>query len=149
MFARIYATLLLTLNLIWLFLKKVVFWRRRGLSQFVNNYQQDRLIPMQSGDRDGLFRFAQCINCGICDTACPDLGKIPREKFPGPSFLVTTLTRATPDFWAIDLDLSACGGCDLCEKVCPNQVPVKAAVKFIEAKRSATFAGVLGGFGTI
>lgn len=129
------------LNLAWAlllhFLRKLQR-KTRGYEAFIENYREDRLVPLSEVDKDWLLRFSRCFNCGICDTVCPALDRLPSEVFPGPSYLVTTLTRATPDFWAAGVNLSMCEGCQLCEQVCPNQVPVKAALEFIEAKAAET-----------
>jgi succinate dehydrogenase/fumarate reductase-like Fe-S protein len=132
------ASIIAKLNLAWALvlhlLKKILFWRKGGYPQFIENYREDRLSPLSIEDKDWMQRFSRCFNCGLCDTVCPALEKLPRERFPGPSYIVTTLARATPDFWAADLDLSLCAGCELCEQVCPNQVPIKKAIEFIVAK---------------
>jgi succinate dehydrogenase/fumarate reductase-like Fe-S protein len=130
----IYAKLVFVFMVFLHFLKFPFRWRRRGLKKFWENYRGDRLFPLTSEDRDWLFRFSKCINCGLCDSNCTALGKVPREKFPGPSYLLTTYTRATPDFWAADLDFALCQSCDNCRDICPNLVPVKEALEFIEAK---------------
>src|SRR5436190_6849386 len=110
---RLVAKLNLAWNLLLYLLKRPFIWKRRGYPQFVKNYRPDRLIPLSQTDKDWMLRFSQCFNCGLCDTVCPALWKLPREKFPGPSLIVTTLARSTPDFWAVDLDFSLCEGCDL------------------------------------
>ncbi len=130
--------LLAKLNLFWNLIvhliKKPFLRRRSGYRQFLENYRSDRLIPLTSTDRDWILKFSRCLNCGLCDAVCPALLTLPREKFPGPSYIVTPLARATPDFWAVDIELAMCQGCELCQQVCPNQVPVKEALEFIEVK---------------
>ena len=132
------------LNLAWAlllhFLKRP--FQNNGYQAFRDNYRDDRLVPLSHVDKTWLLRFSRCLNCGICDTACPALGTMTREQFPGPSYLVTTLSRSTADFWAAGIDLSHCEGCRLCESVCPNQVPVKEALEFIEAKALETARGI-------
>ncbi len=128
------------LNLAWAlllhFLRKP--FHKIGYAAFRENYRADRLVPMSTVDKDWLHRFSQCLNCGLCDAICPALGTLPRETFPGPSYLVTTLTRSSPDFWAAGVDTSLCEGCRHCESVCPNLVPVKEALEFLEAKALET-----------
>ena len=128
------------LNLAWAlllhFLKKP--FRTLGYAAFLNNFRADRLIPISQVDKSWLFKFSKCLNCGLCDVVCPALQQLPPGAFPGPSYLVTTLTRSTTDFWAVSIDLSLCGGCQHCQSVCPNLVPVKEALEFIEAKALET-----------
>lgn len=136
-------SLLAKLNLAWALV--LHFLRRpfqdNGYRAFLDHYRADRLVPLSHVDKTWLLRFSQCLNCGLCDAACPALDTLPRESFPGPSALVTTLTRATGDFWAAGVDLSLCEGCRNCESVCPNRVPVKEALEFIEAKALETARG--------
>ena len=118
------------------FLKFPFRRRKHGEAVFLRYYRPDRLLPLSRVDKDWILKFSRCLNCGYCDTACPALMEVPREKFPGPSYLATTLSRSSPDFWAVDLDFSLCEKCHQCEKACPNGVPVKEALEFIEAKTS-------------
>ena len=134
------AQLNLAWNLLLYLLKRPFSWKRGGYRQFVENYRGDRLIPMSSSDKDWMMKFSKCFNCGLCDTVCPALWTLPREKFPGPSLIVTTFARATPDFWAADLDFSLCQSCELCQQVCPNDVPIKEALEFIEVKAQEKLA---------
>ena len=139
-------TLAAKLNLAWnlliYLLKRPFRGGRGGYRQFLDNYAPEKLLPLSSSDKNWLLKFSDCINCGFCDTACPALKQYPREIFPGPSYLLTTFSRSMPDFSYVDLDTSVCAGCDECARVCPNRVPVREALEFIEAK-----VRVLGGAG--
>ncbi len=129
--------LLAKLNLAWnlvIYLLKWPFKRGGGYRQFLEQYLPDRLLPLSSSDKTWLIRFSQCLNCGLCDAACPALRTSAREVFPGPSYLLTTFSRSIPDFPAVRLDSHICEGCDACQRICPNHVPVKEALEFIEAK---------------
>lgn len=132
--AWLYAQWVFFLHLILHFLKKPFQREHRGADAFLRRYRSEGLIPLSTVDKNWLNRFSQCFNCGYCDSACPPLYQWPREVFPGPSFLVTTYARATPDFSWVNLDFSFCEGCRHCEAACPNGVPVKEALEFIEAK---------------
>lgn len=105
-----------------------------GETSFLVQWEPEGLGPLSSADKDWLGRFSQCIHCGFCDSACPGLANFSRAEFPGPSYLVTTLSRSVPDFWAAGVSFSLCAQCDRCEKACPNGVPVKEALEFIEVK---------------
>lgn len=134
------------LNLAWnmvIYLCKLPFrGSKTGSRQFLENYAPDRLLPLSSTDKTWLLKFSACFNCGFCDTACPALKSHSRDSFPGPSYLLTTFSRSMPDFPFVDVDASVCEGCDECARVCPNQVPVREALEYIEAKQRA-----LGGAG--
>jgi succinate dehydrogenase/fumarate reductase-like Fe-S protein len=130
----IYAQLVFFCYVLFHFLKRPFRRLAHGHLQFLSQYRAEGIDPLSSADKNLLARLSQCINCGYCDSACPALGAFPRSQFPGPSYLVTTLTRATPDFWAAGVDFSLCSQCDRCERACPNHVPVKEALEFIEVK---------------
>jgi succinate dehydrogenase/fumarate reductase-like Fe-S protein len=133
-FKKIFALLNLAFYFILHFLKKPFVWGRRGLPAFLENYKKDGIVPLTLEDKQLLRRFSECINCGFCDTACPALQKLPRERFLGPSFIATTFTRSFPDFHATGLDLTLCAECNECEKVCPNAVPIKDGIVFVQEK---------------
>lgn len=116
------------------FLKRPFRRIRGGDKEFLSYYGPEALWPLSSADKDWMRRFSLCLNCSYCDSACPALRTHSREQFPGPSYLVTTLSRSPPEFWAVKLDFSLCEACSQCEKACPNRVPVREALEFIEAK---------------
>lgn len=116
------------------FIRKLKFWGKPGLDQFNDNYRQDGLLPLSAQDQKTLFSFSACINCHLCDSACPALFKMPRERFPGPSYVLTTYSRSFRDIWASSLDLSLCQDCSACVQVCPNDIDVKGAIGFIQRK---------------
>lgn len=131
---KIRALLNLTFQFIVHCLKKIFIWKRSGLKDFENNYRADGLLPLQLKDQEKLFSFSACLNCRLCDATCPALFKMSRERFPGPSYLLTTYSRSFSDLWATRLDLTLCQDCNECVKMCPNQIDVKGAVKFIQTK---------------
>ncbi len=135
--------ILAKLNLAWAFFLHCLKWPllqgKDGYQQFLDNYATEGLIALSRSDKDWLLKFSGCFNCGICDSVCTALLEKPREVFPGPSYLATTLTRSTTQFWAAGLDFSHCEGCELCQKVCPNHVPIQEAFRFIREKTLAPF----------
>ncbi len=114
--------------------RKLFFWKKSGLVQFENNYRSDGFLPLTAQDQSTLFSFSACLNCRLCDSACPAIFKHPRERFLGPSFVLTTYSRSFHDLWATRLDLSLCQDCEACMNVCPNGIDVKGAISFIQKK---------------
>jgi len=126
------------LNLAWnllIYLVKRPFRGHQEYRKFVTQYAPDRLLPLTSSDKNWLGRFSECINCGLCDAACKHFGPASRDRIPGPSYWVTSFARALPDFPAIPIDDEFCESCGDCERICPNHVPIREAIEFIEAKR--------------
>lgn len=128
--------LIAKLNLAWnlvLHLCKRPFQSRgEGYRLFLENYAEEGLLPLSREDKDRLASYSRCVNCGLCDAVCPALIELPREKFPGPSYLVTTLTRSLPEMRVADLDFSRCESCRECERACPTRVPLQDAFQFIK-----------------
>lgn len=131
---KIFALLNLAFQFLLHLLGKFCFWKKTGLAQFEKNYRADSLLPLSLQDQKTFFSFSACINCRLCDTVCPALFKLARERFPGPSFVLTTYSRSFRDLWATSLDLSLCQDCEECIQVCPNQIDVKGAIGFVQKK---------------
>ncbi len=142
---KIFALLNLAYQFVLHCLGKLCFWRKKGIEQFRNNYRLDSFLPLTLAETQNLFSFSACLNCRLCDSACPALFKISRDRFPGPSFLLTTSSRSFRDLWASSLDLSLCSDCEECVKVCPNKIDVKEAVRFIHKKVVDQIQYVSGG----
>lgn len=126
-------------------LKKLLFWRKNGLEAFESHYRQE-ILPLDARDLKTLFEFSACLNCRLCDSACPALFSLPRERFPGPSFVLTTASRSFRNLWASSLDASLCQECTACANACPNGIDVKGAVAFVQRKvaEQIKFASGLG-----
>lgn len=133
-FKKVFALSSLVLQLFLHFFQKLFFWRKSGLEQFKENYRSDSLLPITLGDQKTFFSFSACLNCRLCDSVCPALFKLPRERFLGPSFVLTTYSRSFHDLWASSLDLSLCQDCEACVSQCPNGIDVKHAISFIQRK---------------
>ncbi len=131
---KIFALSNLAIQFVSHFLKKVFFWKKNGLVHFQNNYRSDGFLPLSAQDQSTFFSFSACLNCRFCDSACPALFKMSRERFPGPSIVLTAYSRSFKDLWASSLDLSLCQDCEECIKVCPNEINVKGAIHFIQNK---------------
>ncbi len=131
---KIFAWLNLAFYFVLHLLRKLCFWEKTGLTQFENNYRADLLLPLNAQDQSTYFSFSACLNCRLCDSVCPALFKLPRERFPGPSIVLTTYSRSFRDLWATSLDLTLCQDCEECIRACPNEIDVKGAIGFIQRK---------------
>lgn len=125
---RILAYLNLLSHLVQNLLERWVLRRRRGLTDFLHSYREDRIIPFTSEEKKLLTLFSRCIQCGLCDSLCPVSGVT-----PGPSFL-PMLARSVPNFAPLPLPLERCAGCPGCESICPTGVPLRQLVDFIRRK---------------
>jgi succinate dehydrogenase/fumarate reductase-like Fe-S protein len=109
---------------------------RPGLAIFHENYDADRLPPLDPAEREQLVRFSRCIACGRCDAG--ESERIARSKgaYPGLMAIVLASSRSMPDFDAAALALDHVPGEVLAAKedVCPTGVPFVALARFVRAK---------------
>jgi len=137
------------LNLAWNFLihvLKVPFRQKgEGARDFLERFGQEGLSPWSVRDKERIASFSRCINCGLCDAACASVGVLPRQEFPGPSMLLTTLTRSFPRIDPPSWDLALCEGCRQCESFCPTRVPIVQALEFIREKSQGSARATVPG----
>lgn len=113
-----------------------LFGARTGLALFHDNYDADRLPPVDAAERAEIARFSRCIACGRCD-----VGEAPRiarsgGAYPGLMAVVLASTRSMPDFDAASLALEHVPEEVLAAKedVCPTGVPFVSLARFVRAK---------------
>jgi hypothetical protein len=109
---------------------------RPGLAIFHENYDADRLPPLDAAEREQLARFSRCIACGRCDAGEGE--RIARSKgaYPGLMAIVLASSRSMPDFDAAALALDHVPDDVLAakEEICPTLVPFTALARFVRAK---------------
>jgi hypothetical protein len=120
---RAYATLNLGFYLFLQILRRILFLKRRGLKEFLESYQPDRILPFLPAERN--FDFSNCISCGLCDSVTPGNP----SSWPFLSRSIPDFTLAlTPNFF----DSQPLGG-DY-EGICPKGVPLKEILLFLKNK---------------
>lgn len=110
-------------------LKKIFRINQRGKKDFIQDYAADRIFSVAEKQRLKMLGYSQCTNCRICDTVCPLIVAKPNK--PAPSYLVGTFARSLTDYDLFDDDF-ICGDCCECEKVCPQNVPIRGVIEFIK-----------------
>ena len=117
-----------------------LFGGRSGLAIFHENYDEDRLPPLDPAEREQLVRFSRCIACGRCDAGEGE--RIARSKgaYPGLMAIVLASSRSMPDFDAAALALDHVPDEVLAAKedLCPTAVPFAALARFVRAKAALT-----------
>ena len=113
-----------------------LFGARTGLALFHENYDADRLPPVDAAERAELHRFSRCIACGRCDVG--EAGRMAASggAYPGLMAVVLASSRSMPDFDAAALALDHVPEAVLAakEEVCPTGVPFVALGRFVRAK---------------
>jgi hypothetical protein len=119
-----------------------LFGARTGIGLFRENYDADRLPPLDAAERAELSRFSRCIACGRCDVGEAERMARSRGAYPGLMAIVLASSRSMPDFDAARLALEHVPDEVLAAKedVCPTGVPFVALARFVRAKAAQMHA---------
>lgn len=113
-----------------------MFGAKTGLALFHENYDADRLPPVEAAERADLVRFSRCVACGRCDLG--EAERIARSggAYPGLMAVVLASSRSMPDFDAAALALDHVPDEVLAEKeaICPTGVPFVSLARFVRSK---------------
>lgn len=122
-----------------------LFGARTGLPLFHDNYDADRLPPVDPQERAQLGSFSRCIACGRCDVG--EAERIARSggAYPGLMTVVLSSTRSMPDYDAAALALDHIPEDVLAAKedICPTGVPFVSLARFVRAKAALMHASAL------
>jgi len=112
------------------------FSRKSGLPLFHDNYDADRLPPVDAAERAAMPRFSRCIACGRCDLGEADRIARSRGAYPGLMPIVLASSRSMPDYDAAVLALDHVPDAVLKakERECPTGVPFLELARFVRAK---------------
>lgn len=110
--------------------------RKTGLTLFRENYDADRLAPVDVEDRRSIARFSRCFACGLCDAGEGPRMTASRGAYPGLMAVVLASSRSMPDYDAAALALDHVPEEVLRqkEKVCPAGVPFVDLARFVRRK---------------
>lgn len=113
-----------------------MFGRKTGLALFRENYDGDRLAPVDVEDRRRIAAFSRCFACGLCDAGEGERMAASRGAYPGLMSVVLASSRSMPDFDAAALALDHVPEPVLRqkEKVCPAGVPFVELARFVRKK---------------
>lgn len=112
---------------------------KSGLALFRENYDADRLPPLDAAERAELVRFSRCVACGRCDLGEAERIANSGGAYPGLMAVVLASTRSMPDFDAAALALDHIPEEVLAakEEICPTGVPFVSLARFVRTKAAA------------
>ena len=122
------------LNLAWGLILHLLYKRwfqSRGLETFLKEFEAEGLFPLSLAVRERSARFGNCIQCGLCVTACKIKDPVFFERFHSPAQLAFSYTRSLPELSLNEDYLSYCRDCRNCEKVCPTGVPLQEITELV------------------
>ena len=113
-----------------------LFGVKTGLPLFHENYDADRLPPIEPDERAVMASFSRCIACGRCDLGEADRIARSNGAYPGLMAVVLASSRSMPDHDAarIALDFVPEEVLLAKEDICPTRVPFVELARFVRAK---------------
>lgn len=105
-----------------------------GVERFLELYLDARLLPYRPADSELVASLERCVGCGNCLAACPVVGALAENPYPGPRTVGTGLSRSLPEFWTAAGIVGFCTTCMACEEACPGDVPIYRAILMMRAK---------------
>jgi hypothetical protein len=123
-----------------------LFGVKTGLALFHENYDADRLPPVEPAERDKLASFSRCIACGRCDIGEATRIAASHGQYPGLMAVVLASSRSMPDFDAAMIALDHVPDDVLAAKeaICPTGVPFTDLARFVRAKAALARGDVRG-----
>ena len=117
--------------------EKIRRWRGQrvcGDLRVLDNYGEDRIVALTREEEVMLEAAERCLNCGLCLSVCPVIGRQKGGEYPGPASVGTSLFRSAPEFWSTGEVIYYCAGCDACEAICPRGVPVADLISVLRRR---------------
>ena len=119
------------LNLAWHMAKHVVtrlplrpFRRGRDLERFSKAIAPEGFVPLTAAQREAFPSFMNCVHCGLCALACPELRDAPMSAWDDAWTFAGGASRSLDRTNIVATQLSPCTTCDECAAVCPTGVPI-------------------------
>ncbi len=106
---------------------------KTGLRLFRENYDADRLPPVDADEREAMTAFSRCFACGRCDVGESARIRASGGAYPGLMQVVLASSRSMPDHDAAARALSFVPDDVLREKeaICPAGVPFLRLARFV------------------
>ena len=119
------------LNLAWHFNKHVLtrlplrpFRRGRDLTRLQATLEPEGFVPLSAAQRQAFPQFMNCIHCGLCALACPELRDAPASAWADAWTFVAGASRSLDRAHIVNAQMSECADCQACASVCPTGVPI-------------------------
>jgi succinate dehydrogenase/fumarate reductase-like Fe-S protein len=95
-----------------------------GAQRFSDAVQSEGYVPLDPAERAAMPAFMQCIHCGLCSLACPDIRAASASAWDEAWTFVAGPSRSIDRATTVAADIPPCADCDECARVCPTNVPI-------------------------
>lgn len=103
--------------------------KRNPVKSFHHYYADEGIWPKTSEFKEKIFAYSQCLNCSLCDFACP-------QDDLQPSQMMASWFRNPQSYYLLTpLDAHACEKCKVCEDYCPHQIPITSFITLLAEER--------------
>lgn len=119
---------------------------RTGLPLFRENYDADRLPPVDADEREAMTSFSRCFACGRCDVGEASRIRASGGAYPGLMQVVLASSRSMPDHDAAARAFAFVPDEVLREKeaICPAGVPFLRVARFVRRNAAVRLPVVVG-----
>ena len=110
----------------------------RDKDNFLGAVRPEGFLPLTPSERAAFPRFMECIHCGLCSLACPEIAATPADAWREAWTFVAGPSRSLDEADLVAHEISPCTKCDACAAVCPTGVPIPLLAATLERLRAET-----------
>jgi ferredoxin len=98
--------------------------RGRDYARFRDAVAAEGYVPLDAAGRAALPQFMNCVHCGLCALACPELAATPASAWDEAWTFASGASRALDRAALVMQHASPCTDCNACAAACPTGVPI-------------------------
>jgi succinate dehydrogenase/fumarate reductase-like Fe-S protein len=115
--------------------------QRGDYTRFRTTVAAEGYEPLSAEERTAFPAFMNCIHCGLCSLACPELAAAPTGWNEAWTF-VAGPSRSLDRARLVAHELTPCARCAECAAVCPTGVPIPLLAAAVQRMATQPGGGV-------